>query len=293
VRADPRRAGTDPVVLEDAPFSDATRIDVPGRFSPDGSSIAFVSDRSGRSEVWVARRDGSNLRTVAAVENASLALGGFSPDGASIVFSATLGGSSDLYVVDLASGDIRRLTRSNASEFDPEWSRDGRWIYYVAEIPDDSRSPSIWKMPAAGGAAVRLTAEPGFDPREAADGRAVYFMDSRRLYSSSAVGTLKQVPAGGGAVTTVISRVTPGSWDVTDAGIVMLRERHAPYLSGPDGLLLYDPASGKTRELGNLAFHVSAFGPTRYLVASRDAAWVLASHIDRWERDIIIVDGVE
>ena len=50
--------------LESRPFSNSTRIEGSARFSPDGSRIAFVSLRSGASEVWVAGRDGSGLQQV-------------------------------------------------------------------------------------------------------------------------------------------------------------------------------------------------------------------------------------
>src|SRR5687768_15221369 len=38
--------------------------DVQPRFSPDGRSIAFVSDRSGAWKVWIANADGTNLRAI-------------------------------------------------------------------------------------------------------------------------------------------------------------------------------------------------------------------------------------
>ena len=45
--------------IESKPFSKSTRIESSARFSSDGSRIAFVSSRSGDSEIWVAGRDGS------------------------------------------------------------------------------------------------------------------------------------------------------------------------------------------------------------------------------------------
>jgi Tol biopolymer transport system component len=49
--------------LTAAPFCDATRTDLPGRFSPDGTMVAFVSDRGGSQQVWLAGRDGSAVRS--------------------------------------------------------------------------------------------------------------------------------------------------------------------------------------------------------------------------------------
>jgi hypothetical protein len=43
--------------------------------------------------------------------------------------------------------------------------------------------------------------------------------------------------------------------------------------------------------LGPLDFRVGRFVATRYLIASRDARWVLLSHLDGEERDIMVLDN--
>jgi Tol biopolymer transport system component len=114
------------------PFCDATRVDKPGRFSPNGEHIAFVSDRSGNAQVWIARRDGSNLRKLTDLPNADVNVGSWSPDGHLIALDAMIAGNTDIYVVNLEGGPARRLTDSSALEIDPEWSRDGGWILYAS-----------------------------------------------------------------------------------------------------------------------------------------------------------------
>ena len=45
------------------------------------------------------------------------------------------------------------------------------------------------------------------------------------------------------------------------------------------------------RVLGRLDFPVARFAFLRYLIASRDSRWVVLSHIDKWDRDIMVVDN--
>ena len=59
----------------------------------------------------------------------------------------------------------------------------------------------------------------------------------------------------------------------------------------PDVLALLDPTDHSVRPLRELGFGVARFGTRRFVVLSRDAQWALASHIDRWERDIYVVDN--
>jgi len=287
LQAAQQRAGAPPA--GDVPFSDATRMDVPGRFSSDGSHVAFVSDRGGSQQVWVAQRDGSDLRSITELEDATVNVGAWSPDGASVLFDATIDGNTDLYIVRADGGSPRRLTASGAAEFDGEWSRDGAWIYYVSE---QSGSPFIRRMPSGGGASVQITPEPGFEPRESPDGRTIFFIDKRRDYGLGPGATLKRVSVDGGPVSVVHSGVMAGAWEVTDSGILFLQPRvlfdGSPQ---PDAVMSYDVASHQVRRLGELAFRVAPFGTTRYFIASRDGRWALASHVDGWERDIIVIDN--
>ena len=53
---------------------------------------------------------------------------------------------------------------------------------------------------------------------------------------------------------------------------------------------MYDFAERRVRTLGELAFRVSPYGAKTFLSVSRDGRWALASHVDRWERDIFVID---
>ena len=53
-------------------FCDSTRRDWPGRFSRDGTQVAFTSDRDGPGRVYVASRDGSRLRPVTDIDGTSV-----------------------------------------------------------------------------------------------------------------------------------------------------------------------------------------------------------------------------
>ena len=86
--------GSAPRLLTHDPFHDR----VP-RWSPDGSRIAFESDRSGHMEIWTIRLDGTDLRRMTVTEsNATLPV--WSPDGTRIAYSVEGRGGFLLSVVD-------------------------------------------------------------------------------------------------------------------------------------------------------------------------------------------------
>src|SRR5262245_55864070 len=82
-----RRGGT----ITDRPYCDSTRVDMPGRFSPDGTQIAFASNRSRGWQVWIANRDGSALRPITQFQDAAVSGASWSPDGRALVIGATIG----------------------------------------------------------------------------------------------------------------------------------------------------------------------------------------------------------
>jgi Tol biopolymer transport system component len=271
-------------------FCDSARMDTPGRFSRDGAQVAFTSNRSGSLQVWIAGRDGSALRSVTAIEAASVNVGSWSPDRRAVAIDAVVNGNADIYVVGAEGGPPRRLTDSPSIDSDPEWSGDGRWIYYVS---DTSGRSEIWRIPAAGGQATKITSGGAFEPREASDGRTLYYVDrARRPEDLGPVVNLKQVPAAGGEERVIFSGVRPGTWDITDRGIIFLTTDSELSTPGPggDALALYDFGDRRVRRLATLPFTVARFKAPR-LTVSRDGRWVLANHLDAWERDVMVADN--
>jgi Tol biopolymer transport system component len=272
-------------------FCDSTRLDWPGRFSRDGAQVSFTSDRSGIAQILVANRDGSQMRTLTAFEGISIGLASWSPDGRSLVFDAIDDKNiTDLFVVGANGGPLRRLTHDDNREIYPEWSRDGKWIYYASDVSDRSE---IWRIPAKGGPPVKLTQQGGWDPRESPDGRAVYFLEP--LDDPRVATTLKRVGIDGGNVSPVLNGVRQGGWDIADTGIVFVTggPGMARDPTRPDALEFYSFKDGRTRRLGELPFPVTSRGysPPRVLAVSPDGRWVVVSHMDDWTRDIVVADN--
>lgn len=118
-------------------------------WSPDSRRLAYDMLVDERSQVFVAREDGSGLRqlTTAGGSNPSWA-----PNGAGIAFDAERGGVEGLYIVR-PDGSGERLLAQGASR--AEWSPDGRWIAYTKS---DGRE--LVRIPSAGGAPVVVARSP-------------------------------------------------------------------------------------------------------------------------------------
>jgi Tol biopolymer transport system component len=144
-------------------------------FSPDGTKVAFASDRTGEgNEIWVANADGTGRRPVTKGTLKPEGSPRWSPDGQWLAFDG-MGddGQRHVYVIDPAGGPIRALP-SKAGFYDqvPSWSRDGKWIYFGS---NRSGTEQVWRMPAEGGAAQQITTAGGGVPFESWDGRTLYY----------------------------------------------------------------------------------------------------------------------
>ncbi|MYD44183.1 MAG: amidohydrolase family protein [Gammaproteobacteria bacterium] len=110
-------------------------------YSPDGSMIAFISDRSGSENVWVMHSDGSGARELSdAAKDAELMSPSWSPDGSHVI--ASVGDwKSRVYRVwayHLAGGKGVRLAPRRVSSSTEShnytgatYSPDGRYLYHA------------------------------------------------------------------------------------------------------------------------------------------------------------------
>jgi Tol biopolymer transport system component len=132
--------------------------DYAGVVSPDGTQIAFTSDRTGREEIFVANVDGSGVTQLTDEADGNYGPD-WSPDGTQILFTAVRGPSAYIYVMDADGSNLMALTDSGADN-DPAWSPDGTQIVFVS---GRSGIPAIWIMDADGGNAVALTEDDAAD----------------------------------------------------------------------------------------------------------------------------------
>ena len=110
------------------------------RISPDGKSIAFISDRRGQNNLWVMDADGKNPRPVYTDLNTTAAEPAWTPDGQYIVVrrggrgggEGGGGGGAGLAMYHKDGGQGVMLVAGGVW---PSLSRDGRYLYYHVTMP--------------------------------------------------------------------------------------------------------------------------------------------------------------
>ncbi|HXV17446.1 MAG TPA: hypothetical protein VD758_11745, partial [Gemmatimonadaceae bacterium] len=142
--------------------------------------IVFQSNRTGNSDIWVMRPDGTGLRNLTNDPSSDINPS-WSPDGLRIVFSSDrIGGQQELFVMTNEGQGVTRLTDSFAStDTWPSWSPDGQYIAFQANR--NSINDDIYALYNRTNVIVRLTAAAGADqsPAWSPDGGKIAFTSVR------------------------------------------------------------------------------------------------------------------
>jgi tricorn protease len=152
-------------------------------WSPDGRSIAWLSDQTGEDEIWIGPQDASApARRLTTDGHGWRFPPVWSPDSRALAFADK---DLKLFVVDVAGGKITQADQAKEAEIrDYAWSPDGRWLAYTKQDPQQMRQVYLYSLDK--GTATRVTSEltdngsPVFDP----DGRYLYFLSDRDLNAS-------------------------------------------------------------------------------------------------------------
>jgi Tol biopolymer transport system component len=184
-------------------------------WSPDGTQIAFVSERDGQvPNVYIMRSDGTDVRQITNDTAAESQLA-WSPKGDRIAFVRTLAGGGDRDVYSIRTDGSRLTDLSNdpsSPDLEPAWSPDGTRIAYSGPLHHgESVGMDLWIMNADGSAQHELSHEnnqysDGAYPAWSPDGTTIAFTAN----NGSGYYHVWSVPASGGQNSELITNRVPG-----------------------------------------------------------------------------------
>jgi Tol biopolymer transport system component len=174
-------------------------------WSPDGSKIAYASDRRNgaeRGEIYVMGADGSNVRRVSTLpEKAEYdSAPRFSPDGTKLVFTRYRGDPKPaaLFTIRIDGSGLRRLTPWSNGAGDADWSPGGKKLVFEAN-PNNCYG-DVYTVDSDGQHLKNITdnrCEGGIaDPVWSPDGKKILFGQGREFSGGFGFGLATMNPDG-------------------------------------------------------------------------------------------------
>jgi len=189
--------------------------------SPDGSSIAYVTDRDGNAEIYVMNADGSNPRRLT---NTPAAEGSpaWTPDGTRIVYASNAAegttGTFHIWIMDADGSNPRQLTQGPHSDFQPTVSPDGGTIAFTT---DRDTNYNIYLMGIDGSNPRQFTRAPAQEttPLWLAEGQLAYLLQEPGRTLTSRV--MRATVSTGEATPISPQGLAISDFDVSKAGDLM------------------------------------------------------------------------
>jgi TolB protein len=156
-------------------------------WSPDGTKLAYVSNRTGDYDIWVVNSDGSDARNITNYPRGAEGSPTWSPTGDFIAFTSdrNTGGTPQLFVMNANGTNPRRLTTERVDR--PTWSRLNFIAFTVG--PESGQNIGILDMNNQAAPITVLTDSRGTNesPAVAPNGRHIAFVTTRWGKSQIAV----------------------------------------------------------------------------------------------------------
>ncbi len=263
---------TDPQQVKSKPRQDlptfavdklySTRVIGGSSWSPDGKRVAFISNISGRENLWTVPAEGGwpAQLTISDQRQASPA---WSPDGRYLAYISDYDGNEqwDVFLVDTNTGEVTNLTNTpGISEEEPAWSPDGKTLAFLVK-PKTSANYEIHLMNMLTRRARPLTSG---TPKEWSFGRPIWSQDSAKLaatlsHANGRDSNVYVLDVKSGQKTNLTEHSGEQLWDVRDwspDGKTLLVTSNAG--NGYDNAALLDVATRKVEWITQEHWPISA-----------------------------------
>jgi Tol biopolymer transport system component len=141
-------------------------------WSPDGTRIAFTSDRDGAQEIWTAAPDGSGAKRLTRSEGAKPFSPEWSPDGREVLYYLEKGDNKDqVWVIGADGTGAANVTHDDDHNIFPGWGPKGLLVFAVKD--------KLVTMPRAGGSKTEIKGAAGFWARVLPDGTRIAWIDNK------------------------------------------------------------------------------------------------------------------
>jgi dipeptidyl aminopeptidase/acylaminoacyl peptidase len=230
-------------------------------WSPDGKTVAFVSNLSGRNNLWLVPSEGGWPMQLT-VSDQRQTQPTWSPDGKWIAYISDYDGDEqwDIFLVSPKTGQVVNLTNTREiAEEDPAWSHDGRYLAYTVK----PKTSSVFEIDVydtvlrevkhltTGTAKDRMNVEPIWS----ADGKFIVYTQEQAKGTDSNVFLADVRSAQSTLLTPHEGEHTYSANDVSPDGKQVLITSNAG--DGYDNVGLLEIASKKVRWLTNDKWRIS------------------------------------
>jgi dipeptidyl aminopeptidase/acylaminoacyl peptidase len=243
-------------------------------FSPDGTQLAVINNRSGQYNVWIQPVAGGEQTQLTFYTDHAVRELAWSPDGSQILYTADFQGNEkhQLYLMPAGGGDAEALTDDPEVQYflgDSPWSPNGELIAYAGNDRDPFAQDIIIREAPTGEvdhavADGRINFAGSWSP----DGKKLLVADGR----SNLEIIVELLDVQSGALETLtdpddIANDRPGSWAPDGSGFWMITDRGSEH----DWLGFYDL---KTREVTPVA---QPEWSVELVTVSKDGTWLVWS----------------
>ena len=265
----------------------STQRDSTPAYAPDGR-IAWVSDRSGSREVWLAKEDGSGQTQVTHMNGPQVDHLQWSFDGRYLAFDSRPKGYSDIFVLECPPGSLNCSEPQALGVFpatDPAWSADSGTVYFSS---NRSGPWAIWKRALSGGPLVQVTQTDAVCSRESPDGKWLYFSGQP---DESAIWRIPGSKGSGESAAAVpvidlSNHAQSEGWALTDNELVFIGR---PDGTRPAAIRVYNLATGKIRPVLDLTEVFLDRGDIS-LSVSKDGNSILYAQLDRSGSNVVVAE---